>query len=208
VWWPPSRREPDGDRGEEVRRRYGVVAVGLLALTACGGGGHPSGVASLSGPHAGATTTTPAGKQNVAQLYAKWAECIRQHGIDLVDPVVDDQGEVNISLPPGVSQQTYEAANTACQSLHQAAQTAARGGRPPEKPDPTKMINFSKCMRAHGVRDFPDPSANGGLTIQAGPGSDLGPDNPTFVAAQKACQPILGPMQGGEKVSAVGPKGG
>ena len=60
-----------------------------------------------------------------------------------------------------------------------------------EKPDPAKMLNFSKCMRAHGVADFPDPSPGGGLRVSAGPGSDLSPDNPIFQKAQQACQSVM-----------------
>jgi hypothetical protein len=42
-------------------------------------------------------------------------------------------------------------------------------------------------MRAHGIKDFPDPS-NGGLKLRAGAGSDLNPDNSQFQSAQQACQ--------------------
>jgi hypothetical protein len=41
-------------------------------------------------------------------------------------------------------------------------------------------------MRAHGIKDFPDPS-NDGIRIHTGQGSDLNPDNSQFQAAQKAC---------------------
>ena len=57
------------------------------------------------------------------------------------------------------------------------------------------MLAFSACMRAHGLKDFPDPS-NGGLQIQSSPGSDLNPSNPTFQKAQQACQKDL-PFKGG-----------
>jgi hypothetical protein len=51
-------------------------------------------------------------------------------------------------------------------------------------------LAFSQCMRAHGVKDFPDPDSSGRIGIQAGPGSDLAPDNPTFQAAQQACKSL------------------
>jgi hypothetical protein len=62
-------------------------------------------------------------------------------------------------------------------------------------------------MRRHGLPDFPDPNSNGGISInsrQGGSGSDLNPDSPAFQAAQRACQPILGSMRGGEKVTGGG----
>jgi hypothetical protein len=50
-------------------------------------------------------------------------------------------------------------------------------------------------MRAHGISDFPDPTASpgGGAAIQinGGPGSDLDRNNPSFEAAGQACQSLL-----------------
>jgi hypothetical protein len=39
---------------------------------------------------------------------------------------------------------------------------------------------FAKCMRAHGVPNFPDPGGQGG---QLGPGSGIDPNSPKFTAA-------------------------
>jgi hypothetical protein len=58
-----------------------------------------------------------------------------------------------------------------------------------------QMLAFSACMRAHGLKDFPDPS-NGGLRIRVSPGSDLDPNNSTFRRAQQACKGLL-PFKGG-----------
>lgn len=44
-------------------------------------------------------------------------------------------------------------------------------------------LEFSNCMRAHGVPNFPDPSAGGGLELPAG----INPQSPSFQSAQKAC---------------------
>jgi hypothetical protein len=48
---------------------------------------------------------------------------------------------------------------------------------------------FSACMRSHGVRNFPDPSSEGGIDIRPNMGID--PDSATFKAAEKACQKEL-----------------
>jgi hypothetical protein len=55
----------------------------------------------------------------------------------------------------------------------------------------TQALAFSQCMRAHGVSKFPDPSQNGGLLIQGGPGQGLDPGSPAFKAAQEACKSKL-----------------
>ena len=54
-----------------------------------------------------------------------------------------------------------------------------------------KTLAYSKCMRAHGIADFPDPNGDGVLQIQGTPGSDLAPDNPQFHTADKACKHLL-----------------
>ena len=76
----------------------------------------------------------------------------------------------------------------------------------------TKFLAYSRCMRSHGISNFPDPttSPGGGIAIQVngGPGSDLNKNNPTFKAANQACKSIEGggtsgiPQQSSQKIAA------
>jgi hypothetical protein len=53
-------------------------------------------------------------------------------------------------------------------------------------------LAFSRCMRAHGVPNFPDPSSGGGgFRIQIKVGSGIDPFSPSFRAAQAACHKLL-----------------
>ena len=58
-----------------------------------------------------------------------------------------------------------------------------------------KDVAYARCMRSHGVSDFPDPTTGpgGGITFQINgrPGSDLDRNNPTFQAADGACRSLL-----------------
>jgi hypothetical protein len=68
-----------------------------------------------------------------------------------------------------------------------------------------QLESYSKCMRSHGISDFPDPTPNpggpgGGINLNGGPGSDLDPNNPRFNAANQSCQPLLA---GGSKAPAA-----
>ncbi|HUB69132.1 MAG TPA: hypothetical protein VL984_01800 [Acidimicrobiales bacterium] len=59
-----------------------------------------------------------------------------------------------------------------------------------------KLLAYSRCMRSHGIADFPDPQIGpngqgGGFQIKGGPGSDLDPNSPQFEAANRACQALL-----------------
>jgi hypothetical protein len=43
-------------------------------------------------------------------------------------------------------------------------------------------VQFAQCMRTHGVPSFPDPNAQGQVTL-----SGVGPQSASFQAAQRAC---------------------
>jgi hypothetical protein len=45
-------------------------------------------------------------------------------------------------------------------------------------------------MRSHGVPNFPDPNASGGLSLNS-----INPNNPALKAALHECQPEGGPSQ-------------
>lgn len=51
------------------------------------------------------------------------------------------------------------------------------------------MTKFAACMRSNGVPNFPDPSAQGGISIT--PGSGIDPSSPQFQSAQTACQKLM-----------------
>jgi hypothetical protein len=78
---------------------------------------------------------------------------------------------------------------------------AACSGSPSPAPrsapaNPAAMaLAYSKCMRGHGIKDFPDPTikSNGngssvGLGLRGGKNSDLNPQDPAFQAASRACR--------------------
>ena len=55
----------------------------------------------------------------------------------------------------------------------------------------TFTLAFAKCMRAHGVAEFPNPDGQGG---QLGPGSGINPASPAFEAAINGpCRPLAPP---------------
>ena len=57
------------------------------------------------------------------------------------------------------------------------------------------LFAYVRCMRSHGIADFPDPTpdpggSGGGLSLSGRPGSDLNPGNPQFSAANRACHSL------------------
>jgi hypothetical protein len=63
-----------------------------------------------------------------------------------------------------------------------------------------QMPAYARCMRSHGVSDFPDPTPSlgggAGFQINGGPGSALNHNNPRFKAADQVCRSLL---PGGEQ---------
>lgn len=52
-------------------------------------------------------------------------------------------------------------------------------------PMTTTQLSYTACMRSHGVRGFPDPSASGVIVVDASTG--ISRDSATVQAAQRAC---------------------
>lgn len=50
------------------------------------------------------------------------------------------------------------------------------------------LLAYSKCMRAHGISNFPDPSTDGGLQVD---GNAVGQTTPAYAAADKACASLM-----------------
>ena len=60
----------------------------------------------------------------------------------------------------------------------------------------SEYLSFARCMRSHGISDFPGPvtgsGGHPGFRLQGGPSSDLNSNAPTFQRGVEACQRILG----------------
>jgi hypothetical protein len=74
---------------------------------------------------------------------------------------------------------------TACGGTSRPRGTAT-GAADANAGHPSRDLEFSQCMRAHGVTNFPDPTANG-LQIPAG----VAVKSPAFRTAQQACKQYL-----------------
>ncbi|HXK15537.1 MAG TPA: hypothetical protein VNH45_13465 [Gaiellaceae bacterium] len=189
-----------------ITSAFAVGTFGLLAA-GCGGAAGSPGIASVASSTTVATTTTqsgsgpatksvggsgggPRGQFQIAMQVgtvagAKFSACMRKHGLtSFPDP--NSQGVIAIHSGMGIDpgSPAFRSARSVCDKL------LPNGGQPTPAQlaqHQQQMLAFSACMRAHGLKDFPDPS-NGGLRVHVQPGSDLDPNNPTFQKAQQACQ--------------------
>jgi len=166
-------------------RRTAILGVLLLplavALAGCGRTAHSRPSPAAGGASGPPVASAAAGADQDALL--KFAHCMREHGMTWF-PVPSGPGEEQpVDLPPGVSAESFEAAQQACREF---AQEIVKG--PVTNAASTGNLRLmAQCMRENGVAGFPDPDADGSLMVDADKLS-VKTDSPVFQAAEKACR--------------------
>jgi hypothetical protein len=158
------------------RRGLALVAVVPLALLAagCGGGGSP-GVASV----ASSTTTAAPTSQNATAL--AFGRCMRSHGV----PNFPTFGKPT-PQQLGISQTQFQAAANDCSHL------LPNGGVSQQPQSRTRLadeLSFAKCMRSHGVANFPDPTPQAGLTVEMVQAHGIDVHSPQVLHVVQVCIP-------------------
>ena len=154
------------------------------------------------------TTTTGAANSASAKRASglAFSQCVRAHGVpNFPDPSSNGQGGIQIQQSDrsgsgsstkvngvSVNGPAFQHAMQACRSF------LPNGGRPTAAQTAkakAQALAMSRCMRSHGVPNFPDPQfqagPNGGVGIKLN-GSGIDPNSPAFQAAQKDCGSIIG----------------
>ncbi|GIG68558.1 hypothetical protein [Phytomonospora endophytica] len=158
---------------QTAKRWRTAVVIGVFAATALAGCG--------SGDGAGEAGASPSADPKSDML--AYTRCMRDNGVPMEDPQLNADGEGSLSLPEGVDRATLDAAEETCRKL------MPNGGEPPELDAEVleRLRAYAKCMREHGVDDFPDPEPKGGIQYEAPPpGTDA-----DFTAAEDACEDLM-----------------
>ena len=155
-----------------------LVAVAFLAA-GCGGS---SGVASVSTSTSG---TTP---QSGAVAFAR---CMRSHGAsNWPDPTSGGVFDKSKLRQLGINPTRIRAIEDGpCNHL-----LPATGEAQPETPQQQATrqadgLSFARCMRSRGVSRFPDPTAQGQLTVEMVEGQGIDVHSPAVLRVVQACLP-------------------
>jgi hypothetical protein len=181
-----------------TRRAVLAVVAALVAgaaLAACGSSSPTSTVASLGSSTASFSTAPAAGGSGTPSAadsakLVKYSQCMRSHGVpDFPDPT---NGRLMLQFKKGSSSTLdpnspqFKAASQACKSL---APGGLGSGQTVSPQAQAQALKFARCMRSHGVPNFPDPTfSGGGIRIQA-QGVNL--SSPAAKRAQQACGSLL-----------------
>lgn len=171
----------------------GAAAVALAVVAAsCGGGTTPT-VAQL-----GSTTTTAvtaggpssAGQTQLAKAEA-YSRCMRSHGVpNWPDPVVTPDGGYGFRTT-GIDPHSaaFQGATHACNTLVPGGWSS---GRQLTATQQQAWLTWARCIRAHGMPGFPDPTFSGSAVHVSTSASG----SPQLHAAMDACRSEM-PSSGG-----------
>lgn len=147
------------------------IAIASVAVAACGG--------DSSGGSGGS-------KADFREAALKHARCMREHGVNVPDPKPGPDGGMRLEMRAEAGDKLkVERAEEACRKYLEDV-------RPPElSPEEERefreqALKHARCMRENGI-DMPDPTFGEGGRVEQRLGSDVGPDNPRFEAAEKEC---------------------
>lgn len=175
-----------------MRRHVGlpVLVAAVLLVTGCANGSsEDAGTGTGSGTGSGAGAA--AGQDGAArQAAVKFADCMRENGVrGFPDP--DASGRLTIDgiandSSVDVTSTAWQTAIAACKDLEPAGFT----GDKRTAAEQAVALEFARCIRENGVRDFPDPDPNGPLvdtnripSLQGKGGRNM----PALNAAMKKC---------------------
>ena len=79
------------------------------------------------------------------------------------------------------------------QGLPKAGANTGQSTPPPGAQLLPEWLKYAACMRAHGIVNYPDPKpiGNYGVMVQIPKSLQIDQSSPQFLAANKACQPLL-----------------
>jgi hypothetical protein len=115
-------------------------------------------LAALSACGSAAKTGTPSGTQQAAVAMRAFARCVRSHGQqDFPDPQVAN----GVPSFPDSAPRVLPLAQQACGGIVSSLPARFTSTQPVSSLDLQKLLGFARCMRAHGLHDWPDPNALG-----------------------------------------------
>jgi hypothetical protein len=142
-----------------------AIVSAALTLSGCGGGSSSPTVARLSSTSSAPSTgpegnaATPESPASLQQAAVAFSRCMRSSGVpDFPDPSPDGGFLFHAGAGMNPSSPTFEKAQAKCRKLMPGGGPPGPGARTnPSAQTLARFLGIARCMRRHGVEDFPDP---------------------------------------------------
>jgi hypothetical protein len=162
-----------------------AAAGAVLLLAGCG--------SSKNNDTTGSRQQQPS--QNIVADAYRYSACMRSHGVpSFPDPhvVINTPTKQAIGIHPlpqsVASSPQFKAAQEACKGIMPAPGNASAKERTEEgRARAQYLLAFAQCLRSHGVQGFPDPTAQGQLTLQMIHAAGIDLQAPSLLSAAQAC---------------------
>jgi hypothetical protein len=178
------------DRRATIAALVLAAAASALLAAGCGGGSSGSGVAQV----ASTTTNTYSSSGSSKGNPVAYAACMRSHGVPLF-PDPNRRGAISPGKGVDPNSPQFRKAQGACRSLLPAGIGNTTAGRSQLSPQQQALLlRYAKCMRSHGLPNFPDPTSHG-LALEP---DQVDTRSPQFQAADKICRSLLPKLPRGQ----------
>jgi hypothetical protein len=129
-----------------------LAALAVPLLAGCGGASR-----------APAPPSSAAGELPALAVLRELARCIRAHGLpDFPDPQLGSDG---VSRFPDSAPRVPDATQQACRAIAAQIRPDYTSTSAVSSGDVEKLMALARCVRAHGIPDWPDPNALGQFPI-------------------------------------------
>jgi len=179
-----------------------AFAMTAVIVAGCSGRTNPSGVASLDKTTtitAPAATTPAGGSASAGQTQlakaVAYARCMRSHGVpNWPDPVRTPHGDYGF-LTRGIDPRSaaFRRAQQACNALSPDGWST---GPQLSLAQQQAWLSWARCMRSHGVPNFPDPTFPGGGAVELSHPPSSSPQLQSAIDACKSQMPSAGGLGG------------
>jgi len=181
---------------DHLRRWLAAAVITATAMIALAASPAFAQVATLGSPPPGAeASSAPADELSEHDAMLAYAECMRDNGVEVTDPVFDASGNLvggldfeggKVTAAKDAKNEDFQAASEACGDFLVAFKPAADPALEAEQTE--AALRFAVCMREQGL-DWPDPAPDG--TKFAGAEIKIDKKSAEFQAAYGVCDEAL-----------------
>jgi hypothetical protein len=153
------------------RHKFLAVVAFAVLLAGCGSSNSPGSSNSAN------STVSP-------QAMLRFTVCVRSHGVpDIPDPGTRGWKNVLGSQAPAVLAAESTCARVVPGAMRSnSSQTQTQSSR-----QIAAELAFARCIRSHGIQNFPDPTSTGGLTHELLASAGVNTQQPAVTQAAYAC---------------------